>query len=58
MRCTVGQPVQLGEYGVLRLAIGAPLARYIAQYGVEECLAKDDLILDKMIVLAKYCNDL
>lgn len=51
---TVGQPVDLGAFGVLRLAIGAPLARGIAKDGVQGALAKDELILEKMVVLAKY----
>lgn len=52
--CTVGQPVDLRAFGVLRLAIGAPLAREIASGGVEGALAKDDMILEKMTVLAKH----
>ncbi len=58
LQCTVGQPVKLGDYGVLRLAIGAPLARYIAANGVRSTLEKDDLILDKMILLASYCDEI
>lgn len=59
LQCMVGQPVKLGEYGVLRLAIGAPQAREIARCGnVAEALKDDARILDKMVVLGKYCDDI
>lgn len=59
-KCLVGQPVKLGTYGVLRLAIGAVLARKIASttHELEKVLEADRKILDKMIVLARYCEDL
>eukprot|EP00172_Hildenbrandia_rubra_P003720 Plantae.Rhodophyta-Hildenbrandia_rubra.ctg629.p1 GENE.Plantae.Rhodophyta-Hildenbrandia_rubra.ctg629~~Plantae.Rhodophyta-Hildenbrandia_rubra.ctg629.p1 ORF type:complete len:669 (-),score=84.38 Plantae.Rhodophyta-Hildenbrandia_rubra.ctg629:932-2938(-) len=57
--CLVGQPVKLGSFGVLRLSVGAPLARDVAQPGgLEKALIDDAKILDKMIVLAKYCESL
>lgn len=58
LKCMVGQPVKLGDHGVLRLAIGAPLAREIVMKGLSGVLRQDDLILDKMVVLAKYCDDI
>lgn len=59
-RCFVGQPVKLGDYGVLRLAIGATLAREIAatRNGLAEALREDSAVLDKMAVLSKYCEDM
>lgn len=59
LRCMVGQPVKLGEFGVLRLAVGAPMARDIARPGrLNEILKEDEEILEKMIVLAKYCDEM
>lgn len=60
LRCMVGQPVKLGDFGVLRLAIGAPLARDIAaQPGkLFEALKEDARILDKMMVMGKYCDEI
>lgn len=59
-RCFVGQPVKLGKDGVLRLAIGAYLAREIAatKTGLAKALADDGLVLDKMTILSKYCEDM
>lgn len=59
LRCMVGQPVKLGGFGVLRLAIGAPMARDIAQPGkLQQALREDARILDKMIVMGKYCEEI
>lgn len=59
-KCFVGQPVKLGDHGVLRLAIGAYLAREIAarKTGLSKALEDDAKVLDKMIVLSKYCEDM
>lgn len=55
--CMVGQPVKLGPYGVLRLAMSAPLARKIATAaGLEEALQQDAIVLDKMVILGRYCD--
>lgn len=60
LRCMVGQPVQLGCFGVLRLAIGAPMAREIASKSgcLERALKQDEQILKKMLVLSKYCEEM
>lgn len=59
LRCMVGQPVKLGNFGVLRLAVGAPMARDIAQPGRLQLALKDDeKILEKMMVLARYCDEM
>lgn len=59
LQCMVGQPVKLGSFGVLRLAVGAPMAREITAPGkLEEALVEDAKILDKMMVLAKYCQEM
>ncbi|CAN8072338.1 unnamed protein product [Agarophyton chilense] len=59
LRCMVGQPVKLGCHGVLRLAVGAPMARDIAQPGqLEKILKEDEKILDKMIVLGRYYDEI
>lgn len=59
-RCFVGQPVKLGNHGVLRLAIGAYLAREIAatKTGLANALKEDAAVLDKMMILGKYCEDM
>lgn len=59
-RCFVGQPVKLGDHGVLRLAIGAYLAREIAatKTGLSKALKDDAMVLDKMMVLSKHCEDM
>lgn len=55
--CMVGQPVKLGPYGVLRLAMSAPLARKVATPGgLEEALRQDAIVLDKMVILGRYCD--
>ncbi|GAB0498632.1 hypothetical protein MMPV_009978 [Pyropia vietnamensis] len=55
--CMVGQPVKLGPYGVLRLAMSAPLARKVATPGgLEEALKQDAIVLDKMVILGRYCD--
>jgi hypothetical protein len=58
LRCFVGQPVQMGSFGVLRLAISAPLARHIAEDPAHfaEALTEDGRVLDKMIVLTRHCE--
>lgn len=58
LRCMVGQPVVLGEFGVLRLAIGANMARDIVNNGLKKHQAMDDKVLDKMCVLAQFCDDI
>jgi len=55
--CMVGQPVKLGPYGVLRLAMSAPLARKVATpAGLAEALEQDAVVLDKMVILGRYCD--
>ena len=57
LQCIVGQPVKICSHAVLRLAIGAPQARQIVQKkNLSAALADDSRILDKMIVLGKYCE--
>lgn len=60
LECFVGQPVKLGQYGVLRLAIGAVLAREIAAKpgSLAARLKEDERILEKMLVLGKYCDQM
>lgn len=59
LMCMVGQPVKLGSFGVLRLAVGAPMARDLTRPGrLKVALAEDAKILDKMMVLSKYCDEM
>ena len=56
IRCFIGQPVDLGDFSILRLAIGAALASELGEDpgGVEKALADDARILNKIEVLRKY----
>ena len=59
LRCMVGQPVKLASYGVLRLAIGAPMARDLSETGrMNDALKQDCQVLDKMMVLSKYIEEM
>lgn len=59
LACMVGQPVKLGCYGVLRLAVGAAMARDILEpKQLKLALEQDAKILDKMIVLVKYLDEM
>lgn len=59
LKCMVGQPVDLGDYAILRLAIGAPMARdIIDRERFRATLINDGKILDKMVVLGKYCEEM
>lgn len=59
-RCFIGQPVDLGSFAILRLAIGAALASELGEDpGVlETALAEDKRILNKIEVLLKYHNEM
>lgn len=56
LRCFIGQPVDLGEFAILRLAIGAALASELGedQRVLESALKEDARILNKLEVLLKY----
>lgn len=59
LACMVGQPVNLGYFGVLRLAISATMARDIVEpISLKFAFEQDSKILDKMTVLAKYCAEM
>jgi len=59
-RCFIGQPVDLGSFAILRLAIGAALASELGEDpGVlEMALAEDRRILNKIVVLLKYHGEM
>ncbi|KAA8498802.1 hypothetical protein FVE85_6387 [Porphyridium purpureum] len=54
-KCFVGQPVKLGKFAVLRLAMSAPLARRCAggQHEFAKVLEEDRLAVRKMLFVAK-----
>ena len=52
-RCFVGQPVKLGKFAVLRLAMSAPLARRCADsQGWDQIIGEDRLAVRKMLFVA------
>jgi len=56
LRCFIGQPVDIGDFAVLRLAIGAPLATELGEDlgRLETSLDGDRRILEKIEVLLRY----
>ncbi|KAK5661862.1 hypothetical protein OQA88_9967 [Cercophora sp. LCS_1] len=60
LRCFIGQPVDLGEFAILRLAIGAALASELGedQRVLENALKEDWRILNKLEVLLKYHREM
>lgn len=60
LRCYIGQPVDLGDYAVLRLAMGASLASDLAEGNrhLEDVLTDDGRVLDKILLASKYWNAL
>ncbi len=55
-KCFIGQPVDLGDVAILRLAIGAALACELAgdMGRLEKVLGDDAKVLDKLEMLVKY----
>lgn len=55
-RCYVGQPVNIGGFAVLRLAVGASMASDIAEdkQHLDDALTDDDKTLDKILLVVKY----
>ncbi|KAK0649772.1 hypothetical protein B0T16DRAFT_457151 [Cercophora newfieldiana] len=56
LNCFIGQPVDVGDFAVLRLAIGAALAAGLGEDPefLETALREDRRVLDKVGVLLKY----
>jgi hypothetical protein len=56
LRCFIGQPVDMGEYAVLRFAIGAALAAELGEDPdfLETALREDKRILEKIGALLRY----
>jgi hypothetical protein len=50
----VGQPVDLGNFGVLRIALGIHAVCFMEKHGVDRALADDAVLLQKLSLLAKY----
>lgn len=59
-KCFIGQPVDLGSFAILRLAIGAALASELGEDPsvLDIALTEDARILDKIEVLLKYHEDM
>ena len=53
-RFLIGQPVDLGQFAVLRIALGATLACQLDQYGPETVLSEDRALLEKINLLLTY----
>ncbi|KAK4459788.1 pyridoxal phosphate-dependent transferase, major region, subdomain 1 [Cladorrhinum samala] len=60
LRCFIGQPVDLGDFAVLRLAIGAALASELGDDPsvLDTALREDGMILDKVRILLKYYGEM
>lgn len=57
--CVVGQPVWLGTFGVLRIALGAPVTRtWREPTGLAHTLQDDRYLLAKWVVIMKYLQPL
>ncbi len=54
----LGQPVDLGTFAVLRIALGARLAVRIHRDGIEEERANDAALLDKLTWLVRHHDEI
>jgi hypothetical protein len=54
----IGQPVELGNFAVLRIALGMDLVFFMEKYGVEAALADDRALLLKLSLLLKHHESL
>jgi hypothetical protein len=50
----IGQPIEIGNFAVLRIALGMNLVFFMEKYGVEEALADDRALLRKLSLLLKH----
>jgi hypothetical protein len=50
----IGQPVELGNFAVLRIALGMDLVFFMEKYGIEAALADDRALLLKLSLLLKH----
>jgi hypothetical protein len=50
----IGQPVEMGNFAVLRIALGINLVLFMEKYGLEEALADDRALLLKLSLLLKH----
>jgi hypothetical protein len=50
----IGQPVEVGNFAVLRIALGMHLVFFMEKFGVEKALADDRVLLLKLSLLQKH----
>jgi len=50
----IGQPVEVGNFAVLRIALGMHLVFFMEKFGVEKALADDRALLLKLSLLQKH----
>jgi len=50
----IGQPVEVGNFAVLRIALGMQLVFFMEKFGVERALADDSALLLKLSLLQKH----
>ena len=50
----IGQPVEVGNFAVLRIALGINLVLFMEKYSLEEALADDRALLLKLSLLLKH----
>jgi hypothetical protein len=53
----IGQPVDMGNFAVLRIALGIHLVLSMEKYGFEKALDDDDALLLKLSLLARHYED-
>jgi len=56
LKCFIGQPVDLGDFAILRMAMGAGLASDLGseKRTLETVLEEDSRVLDKIVLLLRY----
>ncbi len=50
----IGQPVDLGNFAVLRIALGIQAVCFMEKYGVDRALADDEALVQKLSLLAMH----
>ncbi len=54
----IGQPVDMGNFAVLRIALGTNLVLSMGIHGLEKTLADDEALLLKLSLLARHYEDI
>ena len=54
----IGQPVDMGDFAVLRIALGINQVLSMEKHGLELALTNDEALLLKLSLLARYHEDI